>query len=141
MAVEDGVILGQLLGALKSSTAKEDDYSKDIPQILRLFEKLRKARTTVNVRGATENREWYHFPDGPWQEKRDASLATADYKSRTEWSWTDGKYQSDLLGWDSIGESQAAFSKWVSDKNPQTPKLKYNQTGSRRLVLTAGGVA
>ena len=120
MAVEDGVILGKLLGALNSSTADEEDCSRDLPQILRLFEKLRKARTTVTVQGATENQTWYHLPDGSWQEKRDASLATADYKSHTEWSWTDGKYQSQLLGWDSIGESQAAFSKWVSDKNQQS---------------------
>lgn len=120
MAVEDGVILGQLLGALNSLTAKEDDYSRDVPQVLRLFEKLRKARTTVNVRGATENQKWYHFLDGSWQERRDASLATADHKSHTEWSWTDGKCQSDLLGWDSIGESQATFSRWASDKYQQT---------------------
>jgi salicylate hydroxylase len=58
MAVEDGLVLGLLLGRLQNSDkipdARRHDY---IHAILCLFESLRKKRTTMNVQGAIANRK------------------------------------------------------------------------------------
>ncbi len=84
MAVEDGAVLGRLLGLLKTSHHTIESQRRETPHILALFESLRKSRTTLNVNGATSNRLWYHLPDGPMQEKRDAALAAANWKEKEE---------------------------------------------------------
>ena len=68
MAVEDGAVICHLLeslcGALPSGsdqTASEHDL---IPPLLKLYKRLRKFRTTVNVRSAVANRTFFHPPDG-----------------------------------------------------------------------------
>ena len=57
MAVEDGLVLGLLLGGLNAShRIIEKDKRSHINSILQLFESLRKERTTTNVKGAVANR-------------------------------------------------------------------------------------
>ena len=118
MAVEDGAVLGRLLGLYSSTmvsppSAESTDASTTlIPSLLRLYESLRKSRTTINVRGAVENRVMFHLSDGPQQEKRDAMLEHADWAGRSEWNWLDAPYQKDLLGFDAVGECEAAFDRW-----------------------------
>lgn len=56
MAVEDGAVLGTLLTKLhKSELPNSDD--EHIPTMLKLYETLRKSRTTLQVQGAIKNRE------------------------------------------------------------------------------------
>ncbi|GKT42062.1 FAD-dependent monooxygenase OpS4 [Colletotrichum spaethianum] len=113
MAVEDGAVLGKLLGLLKGSAG--DNIKQKIPEILELYESLRKSRTTVNVAGALSNRKWYHVEDGPEQEARDAELGGVPLKeglSPTGWRWVDKNYQMDLLGRDSVAEAVEAFKQW-----------------------------
>ncbi|EMD91232.1 hypothetical protein COCHEDRAFT_1082540, partial [Bipolaris maydis C5] len=80
MAVEDGVILGLLLGRLKVAleSKAEPFIGLDlIPQILQLYESLRKTPTTLNVKGAIQNQHVYHMPDGKEQIQRDEFYVNA----------------------------------------------------------------
>ena len=124
MALEDGAVLGTLLGLLKASSNDEIRWREDIPQILRLFESLRKSRTTVNVQGAVANQRWYHLVDGPLQEARDKALAAVNWKDATEWNFTDPGYQFAMLGFDSVGESAKEFQKWLREKRQGEEKLQ-----------------
>ncbi|KAH0430705.1 hypothetical protein CcaCcLH18_07620 [Colletotrichum camelliae] len=102
MASEDGAVLGKLLGLLHKSKLPDKQY---IPEVLKLYESLRKSRTTTNVQGAVSNRSTYHLPDGPEQQWRDACLAAADvYLVQTEFKIADEGYKLDMLGSDSVRE-------------------------------------
>lgn len=72
MAVEDGAVLGKLLGQLVSSSLYHDRPRDTVLDMLEMYENLRKSRTTTNVQGARSNQRAYHLPDGPIQESRDA---------------------------------------------------------------------
>lgn len=117
MAVEDGAVIGHLLGSLCKVPASIDDRascnSDLIAPLLKLYETLRKSRTTTNVRGAIANRTFYHLPDGPKQVARDEMLASSDWTStRTEWEWVDGECQRALLAHDAVDEASKAFEQW-----------------------------
>lgn len=114
MAVEDGAVLGKLLGLLNGSS-NGTTPAELIPEVLQLYETLRKSRTTVNVQGARSNQKWYQIPDGPEQEARDAEMAgakLADGLSLTGWRWIDPEYQKELLGHDVVAEAVKAFGEW-----------------------------
>ncbi|KAJ0303190.1 hypothetical protein COL516b_006702 [Colletotrichum fioriniae] len=118
MAVEDGAVIGKLLGLLKNSLGVEDMVAQ-IPEILNLYETLRKDRTTVNVQGATSNRKWYHVRDGPEQQARDAEMTGAllrDGLSPTGWRLMDEDYRMELMGRDSVAEAIEAFKEWEQRK-------------------------
>ena len=113
MAVEDGAVLGVLLGRLnRSGLQKPASY---IPDIFRLYEALQKTRTTTNVKGAIANQQMFHMPDGPEQRARDAELATVDWKKPSSFLWADIKYQKSLLAFDSMTATEKAFDKWIKD--------------------------
>ncbi|KAK1468408.1 hypothetical protein CPAR01_06480 [Colletotrichum paranaense] len=114
MAVEDGAVIGKLFGLLKNSSGAENMVPQ-IPGILKLYETLRKDRTTLNVQGATSNRKWYHVRDGPEQEARDAEMTGApltDGLSPTGWRLMDEDYRMELMGRDSVAEAIEAFQEW-----------------------------
>jgi salicylate hydroxylase len=75
MAAEDGAAVGKLLGLLNTTFKNPEIIRWAIPDILRVFESLRKSWTTVDVQGAGANRRWYHVPDGLLQQTRDTELA------------------------------------------------------------------
>jgi salicylate hydroxylase len=119
MAVEDGAVIGHLLGSLCKAQSSAHDrmaiISELIAPVLKLYEGLRKSRTTTNVRGAVANRTFFHLPDGPEQASRDKVLADLDWKTaRGEWKWVDLKYQRELLGHDAVDEASRAFEQWWS---------------------------
>jgi salicylate hydroxylase len=123
MAVEDGAVLGYLLGkanrqfAYSAGNEQSFDYIKSV---LRLYEKLRKARTTVNTKGAVANRTMYHLPDGTEQQQRDEELRDFDYiNGCSDIKWADSVYQQDMLGFDAVEDAKRAFTLWYE----QAPKL------------------
>ncbi|OAL27289.1 hypothetical protein AYO22_03564 [Fonsecaea multimorphosa] len=121
MAVEDGAVLGFLLGQVAHKPASTDTASGSedhISAVLKLYETLRKSRTTVNVLGAVTNRKYFHLHDGPEQEERDAALAKLDwYRSQTKWKWIDSGYQEDLLSFDALKDAKEAFGKWWAEQD------------------------
>lgn len=115
MAVEDAAVLGILLGNLSqvvSQTGASADASRaHIPALLRLYQSLRKSRTTTNVEGAVSNGQMFHLSDGPEQEARDAELEVAKWEpgKKSKWRWIDPEYQLDLMGYDCWTTAQQAF--------------------------------
>ena len=114
MAVEDGATLGRLLGLLNSHPNVVGSPSEHTREILKLYETIRKSRTTKNVRGAAENRFWYHLEDGPMQCKRD--IAMAGGPDNTGWCWLQEEYQKDLVGFDAVQDGEQAFHSWLEQK-------------------------
>lgn len=115
MAVEDGAVLGKLLGlAARSETTT---VHLNIADVLKLYETLRKTRTTANVKGAVNNRKMYHLPDGEEQRLRDAALRDADWNSPAAWKWMDPEYNMDMLGFDAVQDCERALHDWVKAKH------------------------
>jgi len=119
MAVEDGAVLGLLLGKAVQKFSTGGSAVKPlsvVSSVLELYEQLRKSRTTLNVLGAVANRECFHLHDGPEQEERDLMLKNIDWlNDRSKWQWLDMQYQDDLLGFDATLDAEAAFENWSRD--------------------------
>jgi salicylate hydroxylase len=115
MAVEDGAVLGTIIGGLKGILDGGSDqfYSRQetTASALKLYENMRKARTTKNVLGAVQNRILYHMPDGPEQRERDKVLGSMDLDT-VSWKWANGAYQLDLLGYDAIKAAESSVQAW-----------------------------
>ncbi|RLL95632.1 hypothetical protein CFD26_103917 [Aspergillus turcosus] len=62
-SLEDGAVLGRLLSHMKTKS--------HLPQILRLYESLRKSRGEAIVKETFKQRHDFHMPNGEEQEKRD----------------------------------------------------------------------
>lgn len=117
MAVEDGAALGILLGHL-SKIPQDLDAPSHIPAILRLYESMRKRRTTTNVKGARQNKDLYQMRNGPEMEARDAALQRVDWydpNSCCEWGWGDITYQKALMAFDTIEDANRRFRLWQRD--------------------------
>lgn len=97
MAVEDGAVLGVLLGIL-SQQSISCNIIQDVPSLLHLYESLRKSRTTLNVQGAVANQKMFHLPDGAEQEVRDFALSSVDWETGRECHWADIRYQKRRWG-------------------------------------------
>ncbi|KAF2731483.1 putative salicylate hydroxylase [Polyplosphaeria fusca] len=118
MAVEDGAVLGTLLG-LYTNSARSNDQSTTPPlkTVLELFEKVQKERTTMNVRGSASNQKLYHVGDGPEQVERDKILKAATLEEKQEdeeFLVIDVRYQKKLLGRDCIAEAEAAWAELIA---------------------------
>lgn len=116
MAVEDGSMLGFLLGTLVQDSPHSNAAKTSVGSLLKLYESLRKRRTTTNVKGAKANRYMYHLPDGEEQQNRDAELRNSGCIRPTRWQWADPAAQKELLGHDVIAESEAAYRAWKLDE-------------------------
>jgi salicylate hydroxylase len=122
MAVEDGAVLGILLGGLSKSGQRES-----IPEILHLYEDIRKKRTTTIVRGAVDNAHMFQMSDPQEMEQRNADLATVDLhdpNSSIKWIWANLGYQRDLLGFDTITVAQQKFAEWASQHHSKQIRAK-----------------
>jgi salicylate hydroxylase len=117
MAVEDGATLGILLGRLSRSPVIDPvNRAAHIPGVFKLYESLRKKRTTTNVQGAIQNRQLYHMVDGPECDARNEVFATVDWDrpdSNFPWGWANLKYLKDLMGFDTIADAAGHFDEWV----------------------------
>jgi len=77
MAVEEGAALGILVGSLSQS--RLEDRKAHVPEILQLYEAMRKRRTTTNVQGAIENRHLFQMADERDVQTRNKELLDADF--------------------------------------------------------------
>jgi salicylate hydroxylase len=77
MAVEDAAVLGSLLSRLS--------HISGLTPLIRGYEALRHARTAATQASSRLNQRIFHYPDGPEQEARDASMRMAmEYAKRVE---------------------------------------------------------
>jgi salicylate hydroxylase len=116
MAVEDGAILGVMLGqlnrAMLDESIAETDLATAVPEVLQRYESSQKRRTTINVQGAVDNRRFFHMEDGPEQEERDELLKRHTWMEETsEYKWCDMPYNRALMDVDVVREaSEQRFS-------------------------------
>ncbi|PYH85593.1 FAD/NAD(P)-binding domain-containing protein [Aspergillus uvarum CBS 121591] len=121
MAVEDGAVIGRLLGLLQSHLLQSESQGKgvstadSIASILKLYEQVRKGRTTRNVRAARINRFLLHIADGIVQMLRDFLLRYMGVTRESDWSWLFSFSMRQTLGLDVIRDCEAAFEEWVRD--------------------------
>lgn len=117
MAVEDGAVIGTLLGLLsKHSCLTPSARKANIPAMLQLYEAMRNERTTVNVKGSINYQRCYHLEDGPPSEARDEELRQVDWNdpdAKCKWLFGDLPYQRDMLGFDPIADAIARFHAWA----------------------------
>lgn len=91
-AVEDGATLAEELEKCESLD--------DLPEILRHYELLRKARVETIQQGARKHGETWHYEDGPEQEERDRLMRQKGGENPD--SWSDTNFQKWLFGWDAF---------------------------------------
>ena len=120
MAVEDGAILGSLLTQLNDFLSGQRleaaERSVHINEVLKLYESAQRERTTTNVKGAINNRHFYHMPEGPEQMERDDILANHTWTNETsKYLWCDMLYNRQMLDFDVLENARKAFKKWRVD--------------------------
>jgi len=114
MAVEDGAALGILIGRLSQSQLL--DRKAHVPEVLRLYEGMRKKRTTTNVQGAVENRELFQMADPQKVELRNEDMWAADLtdiNSDCKWGYANLRYQKQLMGFDTIKDANEQVQSWL----------------------------
>ncbi|KAL2822451.1 hypothetical protein BJX63DRAFT_417549 [Aspergillus granulosus] len=123
MAVEDGFAIGQLFGLMNKillETHTTDDQflsAQEAPQgtvhaVLKIYERVRKARTTRSVRMAMMNRRIFHIPDGVIRVIRDFVLSYVGMTRRSDWTWFFSWRMRQTLYHDLAGECERAFEEY-----------------------------
>ncbi|KAL4772949.1 hypothetical protein BDW60DRAFT_216166 [Aspergillus nidulans var. acristatus] len=117
MAVEDGFAIGKLLGLSHAHLATiVDEPPEYIPDLLKIYEGIRKVRTTRTVQAAVNNRKVFHIPDGIVQAVRDLVLGYAGVTSKSDWTWLFSGRMRRMLVHDLDGECEREFDKFVSTR-------------------------
>ncbi|KAF8245522.1 FAD/NAD(P)-binding domain-containing protein [Wilcoxina mikolae CBS 423.85] len=96
MAIEDGAVLGGLLGKLQRK--------EQLGDILKIYESLRKARTERVVEGSTHQQDVFHLEDGEKQRERDEVLLKDEVKPGFPNKWRDDEFRDWLFGYDAFEE-------------------------------------
>ncbi|KAL7622421.1 hypothetical protein AAE478_007926 [Parahypoxylon ruwenzoriense] len=103
-SLEDGAVLGRLLKYVTSR-------NKIMPA-LEMYQKLRKARGEAIAKEALGQRDSFHLPDGPLQERRDAVFLAGFGKEPSPHfpsRWTCPSVQPWLYGYDAVAEADNAY--------------------------------
>lgn len=111
-ALEDGAVLGALFEKIQRKT--------QLPDLLVIFEAIRKARTTRVVTGSTGLRDIFHMHDGPRQQERDRQLLEQEPFEGFPNRWADPIFQRFLFGYDSYDEADQAWRTYMEGKFPGT---------------------
>ncbi|KZL71140.1 salicylate hydroxylase [Colletotrichum tofieldiae] len=141
MAMEDGAFLAKLLGLakeyvqsrymqeketrpdhskvhLKAKYMGETELKKLVPTVLGKYGTVRGSRASDALRGEGRTeplRKWFHVPDGPEQEARDAELAGIDIEDKssyTAWHW----HCDSVLGYDAVREANEVSHNGLEDQ-------------------------
>jgi len=114
-AVEDGTVLGALFEKIQGT--------HQIHDLLRIYETLRKKRTTAVVLGSADyGRTVFHLRDGPLQQERDRQLIKYQdqpFEGYPNW-WTDPVFQNFLFGYDALEEASKAWKRYEEGVFPNT---------------------
>ena len=114
-AVEDGAVLGALFERLTCRS--------QLPDLLTIYETLRKPRTTLIVKGSTALRDVLHMHDGEQQRERDRQLLEEEPFEGYPNPWADPVFQEVLFGYDSEKEVEAAWRIYMGGVRPPDRKV------------------
>lgn len=108
-AIEDGATLGVLFSQIESVD--------EIPDLLKLYEKIRRPRAEKIQKGALDNGDIWHMPDGDDQIARDKAMkivvsddTVQKVHVKNPNQWSDGDFQPWLFGHDAIAVAKKALS-------------------------------
>jgi salicylate hydroxylase len=108
MAVEDGAVLGALFEKVTRPSQLKD--------LLIIYEKIRKARTTRIVKTSSQMRDIYHCRDGDVQQERDRQLLEEEPFEEYPNPWADPAFQEFLFGYDAYAEAEKAWEKYLKGR-------------------------
>ncbi|KAL9120987.1 MAG: hypothetical protein Q9187_002462 [Circinaria calcarea] len=114
-AVEDGAVLGALFERLTCRS--------QLPDLLTIYESLRKPRTTLIVKGSTALRDILHMHDGEQQRERDRQLLEEKPFEGYPNPWADPVFQEFLFGYDAEKEVEAAWRMYIGGMRPPDRKV------------------
>ena len=107
MAIEDGAVLGDLFAHLS--------HPSQIPDLLSIYETLRKPRGTSIVQKSTWARGQYHMVDGLDQEARDKLLLSGIGTEEFPNPWADRRFREWLWSYDSTETAERAWREYTRD--------------------------
>ncbi|KAI9482732.1 MAG: hypothetical protein EXX96DRAFT_647567 [Benjaminiella poitrasii] len=123
-SIEDGATLGVLLSNVQSTD--------EIPELLHLFEKIRRPRAERIQKGSLDNADIWHMPDGDDQIARDKAMkAEVEVPSNRKEEvknvnqlenpnqWSDPNFQPWLFGHDAIATAKRALAERRRNTKPQ----------------------
>lgn len=102
--MEDGAVLGALFERIERRS--------QIADVLLIYERIRKERTTRIVRGSTALREIFHMEDGEQQQERDRQLTEQEPFENYPNRWADPVFQNWLFGYDANREVEVAWRRY-----------------------------
>lgn len=108
MAVEDGAVLGALFEKVAHPSQLKD--------LLLIYEKIRKARTTKIVQTSTLMRDVYHCKDGDVQQERDRQLLEEEPFEGFPNPWADPMFQDFLFSYDAYAAADEAWDHYLQGK-------------------------
>lgn len=111
-AIEDGAVLGHLFEKMT--------HRDQLPDLLVIYESLRKSRTSRVVKASTLARRTLHLADGPRQKERDRQLEEEKPFNGSAHSWADPVMQEFLFGYDARREVDGAWEIYLSGRFPLT---------------------
>lgn len=119
MSVEDGAVLGALLGKLdRSGRFGSCSHGRDVvSSVLGLYDSIRKPRTTQIVNAVQKARREYTLPDGEAQRERDTFLGDTgrpDWSGEAEWAMATRAFQKQILGLNVVADAEKKFDDWLS---------------------------
>ncbi|KAK0639025.1 hypothetical protein B0T16DRAFT_462738 [Cercophora newfieldiana] len=106
-SLEDGAVLGHLLGKVRRSVMKEQ-----LPKVSKMYQELRMPRGRRIQLESFKQRDDSHLEDGEAQEKRDElflSMLGKEVKAPFPSRWTCPEIQPFLYGYDAYAEAEKAF--------------------------------
>ncbi|KAL3488002.1 hypothetical protein BJX62DRAFT_227636 [Aspergillus germanicus] len=122
MAVEDGFAIGKLLGRANEfllesggddpTLSTRETAQSIVPAVLRIYERVRKARTTRSVQIAMRNRRIFHISDGIIQTVRDFLLSYMGVTQQSDWTWLFSWRMRQMLYHDLRGDCERAFEEY-----------------------------
>lgn len=107
MAAEDGACIGALLGLLQRTSNRPT-----VASVLRLYENLRKERTTKNIQGAVNCQKLFHLSDEKERKERNELFKGQEWDEDPKdfpWLWGNQRYQQDLLAFDVVKDAKQAY--------------------------------
>lgn len=119
MSVEDGAVLGILIGKLdQSGRFGACNVGRGVvSSVLELYESIRIPRTSQIVKVADETRYYYFLEDGEAQRERDeflSNIGSRDWTGSPRWMMAPFEHQHELLGLNIIADAEDKFDDWLS---------------------------
>ncbi|POR37615.1 Aromatic-ring hydroxylase-like protein [Tolypocladium paradoxum] len=119
MCVEDGLVLGNLLGRMAervNSGSSRGTLKSGIPAVLESYESIRHARTTRIVSQSRLAGIYSELPRGPAQRARDAEALDYDERSCiSNWPWIDSRWNRELLAYRAGDVAEREFERLVDE--------------------------